>query len=784
MAVPAGVKLDDGTGGYAANCFPVRSVIRPSDEFGGAWLVSHRAEQRRRFKAILCTKPKTYDDLKQERKQQEKEARARARASASSTVAGEDDETPGLLDGFFLLRHCCVEDPSDLCSVNIIGQDLSEVREEDFQLFDNVAYVNASENLLPFEAFNNFPIIRELEMPINGLRNLKIDLDDFPCLEVLDLSYNNLSQEDILTLGLLAKLKVLHLSGNNLRCLPSEMAQPVKFNVDDSSMKVTRFANLEILFLDDNKLTDLTTFANLAGLRKLKRLNLDKNSIYSVPHLKAMGGKMVESEPPSLATTPRHATPHTAGDSASLPSSRRSSRGATSRKSSRNELEEEVINNPSASLIESTLKEIKEEEEVDDNYSNHSTNQTTQSSELFTRESPPPFPELEFLSLAYNQIAEEEGLLAVAAWPMLTELVIHNNPLTTLNSGDPPLLKRYLVDRLGIHITRLSPQKPQKPGPRVPIKKDRKVSSHVPKVPKVPVEQLMLEGPSIFALPSSEPPTPQPHPPLRARSAPNPTMEHSKPLPPITPTLPPSKPEVDEDDDEDKMSRTQTWMEENFQKEDSNADDPVFLTQVDDQVEEDMNSVQDKVQTQKTSKMRPDSAAVSMNMPDKYKGYELLLDAEDDPDLMLPKDIHGNVKALEFALKHPTVYRDNTVALDRIQKPFEPYQKSKVDYGKKHKDKAEKLEEILEDMKNRIITQEASLAAILADKKKYAKELPEATKLLAEIQGKYKTVHAASMKEDNETAVAIADTLKTISESKKKLKSGHKKHSAKQSKEV
>ena len=37
----------------------------------------------------------------------------------------------------------------DLCSVNISGQGLSEAKEEDLQLFDNVAYINASENILP-----------------------------------------------------------------------------------------------------------------------------------------------------------------------------------------------------------------------------------------------------------------------------------------------------------------------------------------------------------------------------------------------------------------------------------------------------------------------------------------------------------------------------------------------------------------------------------------------------------------------------------------------------------
>ena len=48
------------------------------------------------------------------------------------------------------MKHCCVEDPADLCSININGQEFTDVKEDDFKLFDNVAYVNAAENYLPF----------------------------------------------------------------------------------------------------------------------------------------------------------------------------------------------------------------------------------------------------------------------------------------------------------------------------------------------------------------------------------------------------------------------------------------------------------------------------------------------------------------------------------------------------------------------------------------------------------------------------------------------------------
>lgn len=87
----------------------------------------------------------------------------------------------------------------------------------------------------------------------------------------------------------------------------------------------------------------------------------------------------------------------------------------------------------------------------------------------------PPFPELAYLNLAHNRIAEEEALLAVAAWPMLVELVIHNNPLTSDHSGDPPLLKRFLTARLGIKLVRKVEQPKSKPQVVVPPKRKRKV---------------------------------------------------------------------------------------------------------------------------------------------------------------------------------------------------------------------------------------------------------------------------------------------------------------------
>jgi len=55
-----------------------------------------------------------------------------------------------------------------------------------------------------------------------------------------------------------------------------------------------------------------------------------------------------------------------------------------------------------------------------------------------------------YLTVAHNFLAEEEDLLPVAVWPRLSQLHIYDNPLTNDRVGDPPMLRKYLTDRLGM----------------------------------------------------------------------------------------------------------------------------------------------------------------------------------------------------------------------------------------------------------------------------------------------------------------------------------------------
>lgn len=43
----------------------------------------------------------------------------------------------------------------------------------------------------------------------------------------------------------------------------------------------------------------------------------------------------------------------------------------------------------------------------------------------------------------------------------------------------------------------------------------------------------------------------------------------------------------------------------------------------------------------------------------KYKGYEELLDVDtEDPDIVVPKDLQGSVRALNYALAHPLIFSE------------------------------------------------------------------------------------------------------------------------------
>ncbi|XP_031724990.1 X-ray radiation resistance-associated protein 1 isoform X1 [Anarrhichthys ocellatus] len=336
------------------------------------------------------------------------------------------------LDGLFLLQLHCVDKPSELCSVRISEQKLNSVKPEDLTVFDNVAYIDASVNSLSLGSFSSFVSLRELNLSLNGLCNMTFDAAHFPHLQVLDLSYNSLSSDDIVSIGRLPRLKVLHLTGNQLHRLPPNLGS---FNHDPTQQPAkeddTEFKALEVLMLDDNKLSS-GVFNSLANLKRLKHLNLQGNLISEIPYL------------PLTCSKPRQTSVEEQAEEEALAHTETS---------------------PNAGISQEHLKE-----------GNSSF----------------PLPELQFLNLADNKIAEEEALMAAAVFPMLREMDIHSNPLTTQRSGDPPLLTYYLHERLGITIKRKKTQEVAKLPLKASTDPKWKVEERIPKGSK---KLLLMDAP-------------------------------------------------------------------------------------------------------------------------------------------------------------------------------------------------------------------------------------------------------------------------------------------------
>nr|XP_037861392.1 X-ray radiation resistance-associated protein 1 isoform X4 [Chlorocebus sabaeus] len=279
MASSGIYKLDDGKP-YLNNCFPARNLLRVPEEGQGHWLVVQKGN--------LKKKPRGLVGAQAERRESLKVTSFEFRGKKGSRRENQMDLPGRILDQAFLLKHHCVRKPSDLCTVNVSGLKFSKAKENDFKHFHSVIYINASENLLPLEAFHTFPALKELDLAFNGIKTIYVKYGDFKLLEFLDLSFNSLTAEAICDLGILPHLRVLLLTGNGLTSLPPNLAvaeQEASVTSLTSKRYILRFPALETLMLDDNRLSNPSCFASLAGLRRLKKLSLDENRIIRIPYL-------------------------------------------------------------------------------------------------------------------------------------------------------------------------------------------------------------------------------------------------------------------------------------------------------------------------------------------------------------------------------------------------------------------------------------------------------------------------------------------------------------------
>ncbi|XP_075448881.1 X-ray radiation resistance-associated protein 1 isoform X2 [Ascaphus truei] len=746
----------DTTHSLMSNCFPAKSLFRSRDEGAGHWRVAHKTVQQRRFRAMVCSasnKKTSRSDRKM-------------RTVTPRTRCGSPDKTLGkqenILDGLFLMKTHYVERPTDLCSVDVSDKNLTSATEEELMQFNCVAYINAAENLLTLEAFRTFPALRELELSMNGISRVTVKAGDFPHLEVLDLSYNNLSPGDVSQLGNLSHLRVLHLTGNGLTHFPPYMSVSHINNAEPAM-----FPRLEILMLDDNKLSHSPAFVSLANLTRLKQLNLDRNGISEIPYMIEIeladsmcspfrGGTIQDGEGPGGLGGSIHRIQEnekreedldekTEGESFDylvFPNAEDPDRTEVIFTSNNLPKDDPLLKPPDLAKSYSLLPNLMVA--------------TTRSLESFSRTVLPPFPELRYLSLADNKIAYEESLLPAALFPCLEELVIHGNPLTTLRSGDPPLLKSFLQQRLGINIIRRKTSGLEKPHIFIPVNAKRKVKTHIPKIPKQP---LMLEPPSnhFLGFPSDSSDS------LSSRKE---FLWSPDPLPPIKSSSG-ERSNMPSQMSQGAACSPETSMEEEI----STSSDPgpgvesVFMTQVDGLPDPPPTSSALSASLSDEAVRDEKEDVAQILIPEKFKGYEELFNVKTDPDFIEPVGIQNNVRALEYALKHLLVYRDAKPRLHSLQKPYIPRE---TKFGTElsslpRKNKKQILEEILISMREPKHLTQVPLESILR-RKTSTKAYKEAQVLLKEVRVKYRLFHAESVKRATELETSWQETARDLKE--------------------
>ncbi|TPP57716.1 hypothetical protein FGIG_04143 [Fasciola gigantica] len=226
------------------------------------------------------------------------------RSSPASKIYQED----GLLSFSLLTKKYASGSPGDLYEINISGMDLEDGPTECLSEFSSVVKVDASDNMLTMLIFQHFPRLRELNLSLNQIYRVPDPKSNFSSLECLDLSFNFLDGPSFLKLGLLPALTRLYVSGNGIHCLPPELAGP-RMSLKETT--APRFSKLEVLHLDDNKLSKAEDIASLATLPKLRILNLANNRFRTVPLLKSVPSDInTDDEEESIQSQPSSSVTH------------------------------------------------------------------------------------------------------------------------------------------------------------------------------------------------------------------------------------------------------------------------------------------------------------------------------------------------------------------------------------------------------------------------------------------------------------------------------------------
>ena len=117
-----------------------------------------------------------------------------------------------LLDGFLILYSCRVKLPHEAIKSKLDSQNIMEVIEEDLCYFQNLSYIDLSDNHVKLEQLRNLKSLTDINLQYNYIRVIPaLSNDDFERVETLNLSFNSLTPASIRSLYTLKKLKCLDL---------------------------------------------------------------------------------------------------------------------------------------------------------------------------------------------------------------------------------------------------------------------------------------------------------------------------------------------------------------------------------------------------------------------------------------------------------------------------------------------------------------------------------------------------------------------------------------------
>ncbi|XP_047282347.1 X-ray radiation resistance-associated protein 1 isoform X21 [Homo sapiens] len=445
--------------------------------------------------------------------------------------------------------------------------------------------------------------------------------------------------------------------------------------------------------LDDNRLSNPSCFASLAGLRRLKKLSLDENRIIRIPYL-----QQVQLYDESVDWNGGRGSPHKEPQFM-LQSKPR------------------MLEDSDEQLDYTVLpmkKDVDRTEVVFSSYPGFSTSETTKicslppifeilpvkSLKARNQTLAPPFPELRYLSLAYNKVKSE--IPKVPKQP----LVLHHPRMTTTKSPSKDMLE-----------------------PEAELAEDLPTTKSTSVESEMPTEN--LEGHS-------------------------PSCRTFVPLPPIC-----SNSTVHSEETLSHLSDTTVRLSpERPSDEDSKSTESIFLTQV----SELPSSVihKDDLELKEKDQKKPPTAPREVKgtrrklptafLPSKYHGYEELLTAKPDPAFIEPKGIQKNAQALQQMLKHPLLCHSSKPKLDTLQKPYVHKEKraQRIPIPPPKKTRAQLLDDIFIRLRDPRNITEAPLGAVLHQWTERRlvnhKQYLEAKRLLKEFQARYRQLVSGSLR--------------------------------------